>query len=116
LGVHSLRIQFFGELEELLKGGNRLRQQLFLRIELTQLEVVLRQRRLEAETRVLQITGARLSAGLVGLHRAANSTPDVDLPRYIERQPIVRDGNPLRRWTYPGGSRWARAVGADADR
>src|SRR5437870_2249631 len=106
----------FGELEGLLKGSDRRRQELFLRIELTQLEVVLRQRRLEAETRVLQITGARLSAGLVGLHTTANSTPDVELPRYVESQGIIGNGSSLRRWTSPDGGRLARAVGADADR
>ena len=84
LGGDSIREPILRQAEKLLEVGDRLVQQLLLGVEGAQLEVVLGQLRLEAQARRFHVTRARLGAGPVRLHRAADSSPDVQLPREVE--------------------------------
>ncbi len=94
LGRDPARVPVLRQAEELLEGGDRLVEELFLGVHGAELEVVLRQLRLEAQARRFEVARARLGAGLARLHRAANPSPDVELPREVEAQQEVRLGPP----------------------
>ena len=84
LGGHAAGVLVIRQLERLLVVRDGLVQELLLGIVGAQLKVVLRQRSLIAQAGALQIARARLGAGLVGLDRAADRAPEVQLPREVE--------------------------------
>src|SRR5262249_5738715 len=73
-----------GQLYGSLKLHDSCVEQLFLRIEGSELKVVLRQLGPGAQSGVFEIRGAGLSAGLAGLHKATDPPPDIYFPRSID--------------------------------
>jgi len=96
VGVHSLGKQVFGELEDFSKAGDRRAEQLFLRIKLTQLEVVLRQAAWKLRRAFSRLAGSP-EHWPDSPPQCGDLTPDVDFPRYVERP-----GNNSRRYSWRG--------------
>ncbi len=85
------RIAVARELERRLIGGDRRVEQPSLGVDRPQQEIVLRQFALKEEASGLQIAGAGLGVRPVRFHVATDASPDVDVPRDVDRQDeIVR--------------------------
>jgi hypothetical protein len=85
---HADAIAVLRQFQRLRVGRHRRIEQLPLRVQRAQLEVVLRQFRLHREARVDQVGGARLLGGFARFHRAPHLAPEVRLPGGVERRGV----------------------------
>ncbi len=90
LGGDTHGVTVFGQIENLLVGGDRVIKELLLRIQGAQEKIVLGQGGLGAQPRHFQVGGEGLGAGLAGLHAAADLAPDIQFPGGVEVEEVVR--------------------------
>ena len=77
-------VSIVGQVQRFLKVRGGRVEQLSLRVEGSQLKIVLRQFDLGARAGGFEIRGAGLRARLAGLHKATNPPPDIYFPRSID--------------------------------
>src|SRR4029434_7370252 len=72
------------EIERFLKGDGSFVEQLLLRVQRSHLKIVWGELAACAERGRFQVGVTGLSGRFAGFDRAANSSPDIQLPRYID--------------------------------
>ena len=85
-GSDATPIAALRQLKRFLIGHDGRVEELLLRIEAAQLEVVEREFGVKAQIHARQIGGARLSFGTGGFHRAPHAAPNVRFVRDVNRQ------------------------------